>query len=109
MQAVIVVALLLIFLVMKNSKETLPINHFGESLDSTPDFFLMKRDYEESLMDWDEEECGKLGQLDATNHFLMLHVKEQSANFEIPLKENQPNNQQTTYEEDVLRNNVEHT
>jgi hypothetical protein len=90
-----------------NVNRELPMNHFGESLDSSPDFFLMKREYEESLVDWNEEDCGKLKQLDAKNQFLMLQVTEQSTNFETPLKENQPNNQEITYEEDVLRNNVE--
>ena len=96
------------------SNRELPMNHYGESLNTTSDFFLMKQQYEESLISLDDEElaCGKLQENVPTNNVkkeeILLHVKEQSSIFEIRLKENQPDNQEVSYEENLLRNNVEH-
>lgn len=79
------------------SKQNFPFNHFGESLDTTPDFLLMKRMYEEDLLQWEEKNnCEKL-----------LEISEHIPNFDTPLKENLPLNQPTYNEENILRNDVE--
>jgi hypothetical protein len=79
-------------------KKDLSFNCYGESLDTSPDFLLAKRAYEESLIDWNEEEnyCGK-----------DLQISEHIPNFDTPLKENLSLNQPTNNEEVVLRSNVE--
>jgi hypothetical protein len=75
----------------------LPFNCYGESLDTSPDFLLAKRAYEESLLAWEETEdvcgnnlinCGKSGEQD-------LEITEHIPNFDIPLKENLPLKQST--------------
>lgn len=38
-----------------NQRDNLPFNHFGESLDTHPDFLLMKKMYEEECL----ELCGE--------------------------------------------------
>lgn len=83
-------------------KNTLSFNNYGESLDTCPDFFLAKKAYEESLIDWDnlEKNCGKSGDE-------RLEISEHIPNFDIPIKENIPLKQPTNNEENILRNNVE--
>ncbi len=87
---------------MQSNNKTLSFNCYGESLDTSPDFFLAKRAYEESLIDWNEDEknCGKSGE----EH---LEITEHIPNFDIPLKKNLPLKQPTNNEENILRNNVE--
>ena len=79
-------------------KKDLSFNCYGESLDTSPDFLLAKRAYEESLIDWNEEEnyCGK-----------DLQISEHIPNFDTPLKKNLLLKQQTYNEKDVLRDTVE--
>ena len=79
-------------------KTNLSFNCYGESLDTSPDFLLAKRAYEESLVDWNEEEnyCKNL-----------LEIKEHIPNFDTLPKKNLPLKQQTSNEKDVLRDNVE--
>ena len=80
------------------STNNLSFNCYGESLDTSPDFFMAKRAYEESLVDWNEEEnkCEK-----------SLEITEHIPNFDIPLKENLPLKQPTNNEENILRNSLE--
>lgn len=87
---------------MKSSNNSLSFNCYGESLDTSPDFFLAKRAYEESLVDWNEDakNCRK-----SQEHH--LQITEHIPNFDIPLKENIPLKQPTNNEENILRNNVE--
>lgn len=83
----------------------LSFNCYGESLDTSPDFLLAKRSYEESLIDWNSAEN------DNIEDEKWLHISEQSAIFETPLKENIPilvqDKKIEAYEENILRNNVE--
>ena len=76
----------------------LSVNCYGESLDSTPDFFMAKRAYEESLVDWNEDEINCEKHLEITEHI---------PNFDPPLKENIPLKQPTNNEENILRNPLE--
>ena len=80
------------------TKKDLSFNSYGESLDTSPDFLLAKRAYEESLVDWNEEE---------NNCNLDLQITEHIPIFDTPLKENLPLNQPNNNEEVVLRSNVE--
>jgi len=83
-------------------KKDLSFNCYGESLDTSPDFLLAKRAYEESLLNWAELEdnCAKLGESD-------LEIIEHIPNFDTPLKKNSYQEQLTYNEEDILRDNVE--
>lgn len=74
-------------------KPEMPFNHFGESLDSTPDFLSLKRQYEESLVDWNEEgeTCGQVLENLQTD----LHSLKENITFETRLKENNPLEQPT--------------
>jgi hypothetical protein len=76
----------------------LSFNCYGESLDTSPDFLLAKRAYEESLVDWNE------GDNNAKND---LQISEHIPNFDTPLKKNSYQEQLTYNEEDILRDNVE--
>lgn len=84
------------------TKNSLSFNHYGESLDTSPDFFLAKRAYEESLVDWNEDDK-KCGQHEENR----LEITEHIPNFDTPLKENVPFKQQNRNEENILRDNVE--
>jgi hypothetical protein len=76
----------------------LSFNCYGESLDTSPDFLLAKRAYEESLVDWNE------GDNNVKND---LQISEHIPNFDTPLKKNLLLKQLTNNEKDILRNNVE--
>jgi hypothetical protein len=80
----------------------LSFNCYGESLDTSPDFLMAKRAYEESLLAWEELEdnCGKIGE----SH---LEITEHIPNFDTPLKKNLESKQLTYNEKDILRDNVE--
>lgn len=82
-----------------NNKD-LSFNCYGESLDTSPDFLNAKRSYEESLIDWNSAEN------DNIEDEKWLHISEQSAIFETPLKENLPLEEQDknikAYEENIL-------
>jgi len=79
-------------------KKDLSFNCYGESLDTSPDFLSAKRAYEESLIDWNEEEnyCKK-----------DLQISEHIPIFDTPIKKNLSLNQPISNEKDVLRSNVE--
>jgi len=76
----------------------LSFNCYGESLDTSPDFLLAKRAYEESLVDWND------GEKNAKND---LQISEHIPNFDTPLKKNLHLKQLTNNEKDILRDNVE--
>jgi len=84
------------------SNRELSFNCYGESLDTSPDFLMAKRAYEESLLAWAELEdnCGKLGESD-------LEITEHIPNFDTPLKKNSHQEQLTYNEKDILRDDVE--
>lgn len=90
------------------TKHNLEFEHYGESLESHPDFLLLKKRYEEELM-YEElmlTECGKLCEENGEKHLEInkhsLDFSEQTPNFDIPLKENIPLKQPTNNEENVL-------
>lgn len=85
-------------MVDKVNKKDLSFNCYGESLDTSPDFLSAKRAYEESLIDWNEEENNCEKDLQITEHIPI---------FDTPIKKNLSLNQPTNNEENVLRSDVE--
>lgn len=76
----------------------LPFNHFGESLDSTPDFLSLKQQWEYEQLMWEElreNSCGKNLDNIEENIGNGLDISEQSPIFDTPLKENIPKEQPT--------------
>jgi hypothetical protein len=80
------------------NKKDLSFNAYGESLDGSPDFLLAKRAYEESLIDWNEEENYCKKDLQITEHIPI---------FDTPIKKNLSLNQPINNEKDVLRSTLE--
>jgi hypothetical protein len=76
----------------------LSVNCYGESLDSTPDFFMAKKAYEESLVDWNEEDI---------SYTQLLEINEHIPNFDTPLKKKHLLKTVNNNEENILRNHVE--